>query len=82
MSKNNNIKRLENMKQGLKRTIYRTKYRSDATTQPKNKNDHNGPTRDSFNKYYYMPLVEVKDFDKLIDNNQFFDHPLKNKQEA
>ena len=52
------------MKQGLKRTIYRTKYRSDATTQPKNKNDHNGPTRDSFNKYYYMPLVEVKDFDK------------------
>ena len=29
-----------------------------------------------------MPLVEVKDLDKLIDNNQFFDHPLKNKQEA
>ena len=36
-------------------------------------------TRDSFEKYY-MSLVEVKDFNALIDNKPFFDQP-KNKQE-
>ena len=29
-----------------------------------------------------MPLVEIKDFNALIDNKQFFDQPVKNKQEA
>ena len=33
-------------------------------------------------KQYYMSLVEIKDFDALIDNKQFFDQPVKNKQEA
>ena len=45
------------------------------------KNGHDGPTRDSFDKYY-MPLVEIKDFNALIDNKPFFDQPVKNKQEA
>ena len=36
---------------------------------------------DSLNKCY-MPLVEIKDFDALIDNKPFFDQPVKNKQEA
>ena len=31
---------------------------------------------------YYMPLVEIKDFNALNDNKQFFDQPKKNKQEA
>ena len=26
-----------------------------------------------------MPLVEIKDFNALIDNKPFFDHPVKNK---
>ena len=30
--------------------------------------------RDSFDKYY-MQLVEIKDFNALIDNKPFFDHP-------
>ena len=29
-----------------------------------------------------MPLAEIKDFNVLIDNNPFFDQPVKNKQEA
>ena len=44
-------------------------------------NGGNNPTRNSFDKYY-MPLVEIKDFNALIDNKAFFDQPLKNKQEA
>ena len=37
--------------------------------------------RDSFDQYY-MPSVEIKDFNALIDNKPFFDQPVKNKQEA
>ena len=29
-----------------------------------------------------MPLVEIKDFNVLNDNKQFFDQPVKNKQKA
>ena len=45
------------------------------------KNGNNDPTRDSFDKYY-MSLVEIKDFNPLIDNKPFFDQPVKSKQEA
>ena len=36
---------------------------------------------DSFDDNY-MPLVEIKGFNALIDNKPFFDWPVKNKQEA
>ena len=29
-----------------------------------------------------MPLVEIKEFNALIDNKPFFDQPIKNKQGA
>ena len=29
-----------------------------------------------------MQLVKIKDFNALINNKQFFDHPVKSKQEA
>ena len=29
-----------------------------------------------------MPLVEIKDFNALIDNKPFFDQPVTNKQES
>ena len=45
------------------------------------KNGNDDATRDSFDKYY-MSLVEVKDFNALIDNKPFFDRYVKNKQEA
>ena len=35
----------------------------------------------SFPKYY-MPLLEIKGFNALIDNKLFFDQPVKNKLEA
>ena len=38
LSTNDNIKFLENIKQGFKRTISWNKYRSEITTQPKNNN--------------------------------------------
>ena len=45
------------------------------------KNGNNDPTINYFDKYY-MRLVEIKDFNALIDNKPFFDRPVKNKQEA
>ena len=100
---NDNIKFLENTKQGFKVTISWNKYRSEITTQTKNnnldylidptfrninrlfvlsfKNGNDDPSRDVFDKYY-MPLVEIKDFNALIDNKPFFDQPVKNKQET
>ena len=27
-------------------------------------------------------MIKIKDFDALIDNKPFFDHPVENKQEA
>ena len=43
------------------------------------RNGDNDSTRDSFDKYYTQ-LVEIKDFNPLIDNKPFFDQPVKNKQ--
>ena len=45
------------------------------------KNDNDDPKRKSFDKYY-MPLVEMKDFNALIDNKSFFDQPVKSKQKC
>ena len=45
------------------------------------KNGGDDPTRDYFDKYY-MPLVETKDFNALVDNKPFFDQSVKNKQEV
>ena len=45
------------------------------------KSDNDDATGDSFNKYY-MPLVEIKDFNVLTDNRPFFDQSVKNKQKA
>ena len=36
---------------------------------------------DYFDKYY-IPLVEIKDFNALLNNKPVFDQPVKNKQEA
>ena len=40
------------------------------------KNSNDNPTRDSFDKYY-MPLVEIKNFNAIIDNKLFFNQPIK-----
>ena len=40
------------------------------------KNGNDNPTINYFDKYY-MPLVEIKYFNALIDNKLFFDQPVK-----
>ena len=40
-----------------------------------------GDDRDSFLDYY-VPNVEIKDFNVLIDGKSFFDLPVKNEEEA
>ena len=45
------------------------------------KNSDDDPTRNSFDECF-MSLVEIKDFNALIDNKPFFDQPIKNKQDA
>ena len=43
--------------------------------------DENAGVRTSFKKYY-VPKVEVKDFNLLIGGKQFFEIPVKNKEEV
>ena len=45
------------------------------------KNDNDNATRNYFVKFY-MPLLEIKAFNALIDNKPFFDQQVKNRQEA
>ena len=44
------------------------------------KNGNDDPTISFFDEYY-MSLVEIKDFNSLIENKIFFDQSVKNKQE-
>ena len=37
--------------------------------------------RDTFS-HYYVPNIEIKDFNILIDGKSFFDLPVKNEEEA
>ena len=41
----------------------------------------NETDRTSFSKYY-VPTVEIKDFNVLTDGKPFFEIPIKNKEEA
>ena len=41
----------------------------------------NEDDRTSFSKYY-VPKVEIKDFNELIDGKPLFEIPVKNKKEA
>ena len=103
LSKENDIKLLEQLKSGFKKTIKWNKYRSQMTIQPKNNNLNYlidptftyvnrifvlsfarsilGDKRDSISPYY-LPNVEIKDFDILIVGKGFLDFPVKNEEEA
>ena len=67
--KNNN---LDDMIDPVLRNIYRLFVLSF-------KNADNDLRKKCFDKFY-MALVEIKDFNGLIDNKPFFDQPVKNKQ--
>ena len=108
LSKENDIKLLEQLKTGFKKTIKWNKYRSQMTIQNNNNNNLNyliDPTftnvnrlfvlsferieennvkkdyRDSFS-HYYVPKIQIKDFNVLIDGKSFFDLPVKNEEQA
>ena len=103
LSKENDIKLLEQLKSGFKRTIKWNKYRSQMTIQPQNNNlnylidptftnpnklfvlsfsrNNNTDSRYSFSDYY-VPNVETKNFNALIDGKSFFDFPVKNEEET
>ena len=103
LSKENDMKRLEQLKSGFKRTIKWNKYRSQMTIQPQTNNsnylidpaftnvnrlfvlsfsrNNNTDNRDSFS-HYYVPNIEIKDFNVLIDGKSFFDLPVKNEEET
>ena len=40
------------------------------------KSGNDDPKRNLFDRYY-LPLIEIKDFNALIDNKPFFDQPVK-----
>ena len=42
----------------------------------------NEDDRISFSKYYYKLNLEIKDFNVLIDGKNFFDSPIKAKEET
>ena len=103
LSKENDIKLLEQLKLGFKRTIKWNKHRSQITIQPQNRNlnylidatftnvnrlfvlsflrNNNTGSRYSYSDYY-IPKVEINDFNVLINGKSFFDFPVKNKEEA
>ena len=103
LSKENDIKLLEQLKSGFKRTIKWNKFRSRMSIQPQNNNlnylidptftnvnrlfvlsfSRNNITdnRDSFSDYY-VPNIEIKGFNVLIDGKSFFDLPGKNEEET
>ena len=107
LSKENDIKLLEQLKSGFKRTIRWNKYWSQMSFQNDNNNLNYliNPTftnvnrlfvlsferieennvkkdyRDSFS-YYYVPTVQIKDFNVLIDGKSFFDLTVKIEEEA
>ena len=91
----NDKRLLEQLRIGFKRTIKWNKYRSKMTNQTKNNNLNylidptfikvlsfeNENHRTSFSKYY-VPNVQIKDFNVLIDGKSFFDMPIKNGEET
>ena len=91
MSKENDIKLLEQLKTGFKETVKWNKYRSQMTIQPQNNNlnylidptfthvnrlfvlsfsrNNNTNSRYSYS-HYYVPKVEIKHFNVLIDGEE------------
>ena len=84
---------LEQLKSGFRRSIKWNKYMSQMSNQNEN-NDLIDPTFSNVNRLfvlsfeneddrtsyykYYVPSVEIKDYNVLIDGNAFFELPIKN----
>ena len=45
------------------------------------KNGDDDPTKNSFEEYY-MPFIEIKNFNGLVENKPYFNQSVKNKEEV
>ena len=98
LSTQNNRALSEQLKTGFKRTIKWNKYRSEMTNKTKNNNLNylidftkvnrlfalpfeNEDDRTSFSEYY-VPNVQINDFNLLMYGKSFFDIPTKNDEET
>ena len=45
------------------------------------KNSDDDPTKNSFEEYY-MPFIEIKTFNGLVENKPYFNQSVKNKEEV
>ena len=107
LSKENDIKLLEKLKPGFKKTIKWNKYRSQMTIQNNNNNlnyliyptftnvnrlfvlsykriEEDNIEKDyrDFFSNYYVPKVQIKDFNVLINGEKISNLPIKNEEEA
>ena len=79
LSINGNIKFLENTKQGFKRTISSSKYKSEVTTQTKNNNLNYliDPTLRSINILFFhlkMVTIILRDYTPFVETKDFLMH--------
>ena len=98
LSTENDKTLLEQLRTGFKRTIKWNKYRSEMTNETKNNNLNylidftkvnrlfalsleNEDDRTSFSEYY-LPNIQINDFNLLMDGKSFFDIPTKNDEET
>ena len=94
LSTQDNAKVFQQLKSGFKRTINWNKYQSDPKNNAQNRywnhlvdpsfqgqginrlfvNENDGTSHSQ----YYVPKVEIKDWDVMIDGKNFFDQPIRN----
>ena len=94
LSTQDNVKLLQQLKSGFKRTINWNKYESNIKTFAQNRylNHLINPSFQGVNRLfvlsfeneddrtshstYYLPKVEIKDYNVMIDGRNFFDQPI------
>ena len=83
LSTQENMKLLKQLQSSFKRTINWNKYRAKTTNQVQNRylelvlSFKNDDDRES-HKQHYLPTVEIKDYNVMINGRNFFDQPVKN----
>ena len=83
LSTQENMKLLKQIQSSFKRTINWKKYRAKTANQVQNRylefvlSFKNDDDRES-HKQHYLPTVEIKDYNVMINGRNFFDQPVKN----
>ena len=96
LSTQENTKFLQQLKSGFKRVINWNKYLSKPDLLAQNPNHLTEPSFQGVNRLfvlafendnhrkihnrYYLPIVEIKDYNIMINDDNFFDQPIKNNK--